>query len=239
MPPAATLLAWTAIATLAAGLGALVGARRPSLALLGWANAAAAGLMLGVGYTVMEAGLRVAALGATLGAAVGVLFMHLIRAEGAELHSDVAASALHSAAEGIAIGAAAAAAIPLGLVLASTLAVHNVGEGAVLGAALAERGERASRAAALATAARLGQPVLAVAAFAALAAAPALLPWALGAGFGALFYLILAELLPASYGQVGRTSIALVVILAAGIVALLGGDALGGGAFGATLRARA
>ncbi|MFL5578754.1 MAG: ZIP family metal transporter [Gemmatimonadaceae bacterium] len=227
MPPAATLLAWTALAALAAGLGALVGARRPPLALLGWANAAASGLMLGVGYTVMEAGVRMAAIGATLGAAAGVLLMHLVRVESTALRSEVAASAMHSAAEGIAIGAAAAAATPLGLVLAGTLALHNVGEGAVLGAALAERGVRPNRAAGLATVARLGQPVLAAATFALLATASALLPWVLGAAFGALLYLVLAELLPASYGQVGRTSIALVVILAAGIVALLGGDVLG------------
>jgi zinc transporter ZupT len=137
-----------------------------------------------------------------------------------------AESAVHSAAEGVAIGAAAALALPLGLVLTATLAVHNVGEGAVLGAALAERGAGAGRAAAVATAARAGQPLLAVTTLALLRVAPALLPAALGAGFGALLYLVLAELLPASYLQAGRTSIALVVILAAGIVALLGGGAL-------------
>jgi hypothetical protein len=71
-----------------------------------------------------------------------------------------------------------------------------------------------------------GQRSLAVTTLALLRVAPALLPAALGAGFGALLYLVLAELLPASYLPAGRTSIALVVILAAGIVALLGGGAL-------------
>jgi len=54
-----------------------------------------------------------------------------------------------------------------------------------------------------------------------VAAAPAVLPWAVGFAVGALIYLVLAELLPESYRQAGRTSIALATILAMGIVVLL------------------
>jgi zinc transporter ZupT len=61
-----------------------------------------------------------------------------------------------------------------------------------------------------------------------VAAAPGAMPWALGAGFGALLFLLFAELLPDSYRVVGRTGIAVAVTLAAGMVALLGGDARGG-----------
>ena len=53
-------------------------------------------------------------------------------------------------------------------------------------------------------------------------AIPALLPWCIGAAFGAMLYLIVAELLPQSYREVGRTGIAVVVSLAAGMVALMG-----------------
>jgi zinc transporter ZupT len=65
--------------------------------------------------------------------------------------------------------------------------------------------------------------LLAAATFAAATLRPALLPWALGFAFGALVYLLLAELLPESYRRAGRTSIALVTSVAAGIAALLGG----------------
>jgi zinc transporter, ZIP family len=104
--------------------------------------------------------------------------------------------------------------------------VHNVSEGAVLGSTLA-RVMPAGRAAAAATLARLGQPVLAAATILGVRALPAALPWTLGAAAGALVYLVLAELLPSSYRQTGesRTSVAVVVSVAAGIVALLGGRA--------------
>ena len=50
-----------------------------------------------------------------------------------------------------------------------------------------------------------------------------MLPWALGFAAGSLVYLVMAELLPQCYRQTGHTSIALVTIVAMGIVILLGG----------------
>jgi ZIP family zinc transporter len=57
--------------------------------------------------------------------------------------------------------------------------------------------------------------------YALIAAAPSLLPWAVGFAVGALVYLVMAELLPEAYRQAGRTSIALATILAMAIVVLL------------------
>jgi zinc transporter ZupT len=62
-----------------------------------------------------------------------------------------------------------------------------------------------------------------VSAFAVLEAAPALLPAALGFAAGALIYLVTVDLLPESYRQAGATSIALVALLAMGVVAGLQG----------------
>jgi zinc transporter ZupT len=245
------LLLASSLAALAAGLGALLAATRRADAgayrRLGWASALAAGLMLGVAYAVMEAGLRLAPAAAGVAAVLGIAFVHLAGAlpstragwvaeappepAGADGRPPgrrplaVAASVLHSAPEGMAIGVAMALDDRFGMALALTLAVHNVSEGAVLGAGLADRGLTPVRAAALVVAAKTSQVALAAATFAAAARWPALLPWALGFAFGALVYLLLADLLPESYRRAGRTSIALVVSVAAGIAALLGGGA--------------
>jgi len=64
---------------------------------------------------------------------------------------------------------------------------------------------------------------MAVATFAVVAAAPAVLPWALGFAVGALIYLVMVELLPESYRQAGATTIGLVTVLAMGVVVLVGG----------------
>jgi zinc transporter ZupT len=70
---------------------------------------------------------------------------------------------------------------------------------------------------------RVSQILFAVTTFAVATAAPAVLPWVLGLAVGALLYLILAELLPHCYRQAGHTSIALVALLAMGMVVLLVG----------------
>lgn len=236
-PPNAVVL-WSFVAVIPAGIGAFLGVERIGAArregeragaaehVLGWANASAAGLMLGIAYAVLSVALGIGAISATIGAAIGVCLVHAFGLVGDAPESPrraVAASALHSAAEGIAIGAAAASSVAFGTFLVATFAFHNLSEGAVLGSTLAGVGRTPGAAARAATLARTGQPLVAVATLLAVGAWPALLPWTLGVAFGALVYLVLAELLPSSYRTSGRTSIAVVVSVAAGIVALLGG----------------
>jgi zinc transporter ZupT len=67
------------------------------------------------------------------------------------------------------------------------------------------------------------QVLLAVVTYAVVVAAPGLLPWAIGFAFGSLVYLVLAELLSESYREAGRTTIAVVTLVAMGIMVLLGG----------------
>jgi zinc transporter ZupT len=226
-----------AIVALAAALAAALGPfllRRsgaPSERLLGVANALAAGMMLGIGYPLMGVALARSALGAVLGAAAGVLVTYLahvrlgVGVDDPHAHDHVvAAAAVHAMPEGIALGAAAALDARLAGVLAATLAVHNVSESAVLTPRL-RGGAGRLRAATLATVANAPQLVLAVVALLLALRFPAMLAPLLGVAFGALMYLCLAELLPDSYRLTGRTSIALVVIVAAGVVALAGGSA--------------
>lgn len=224
----------------AAGFGALplvVRGRLPlALPWIGWANAVAAGVMLGVAYALLDAGMAVAAPRVAGGALLGIAFVALThRATGTgdldlnrldETRPEygyqvLLVNALHAAAEGVAIGAAMALAPAFGAFTAAAIALHNVPEATVLCAILTARGVRRRDAASLAVVADLHQILLAVVTFAVVAAAPAVLPWAVGFAVGALIYLVLAELLPESYRQAGRTSIALATILAMGIVVLL------------------
>lgn len=132
------------------------------------------------------------------------------------------ASTVHAAPEGVAIGAAFAVSARLGVALALTLAVHNVWEGAVLADHLTPAGLARPRAMLLAVASNLPQVGVGGVVFALARTAPPLLPSLLGVAFGALVYLCLAELLPESYGAAGRTGIAVVATVAAGVVGLIG-----------------
>lgn len=235
--PTLAVLLYSGLALLSAGLGAIPVAFRQRLppSWLGWANAVAAGLMLGVAYILMAAGLpRTPAVGAA-GAVLGIAFLYWTHgvAGTQELELDrlgdpapdygyqlLLVNTLHAAPEGIAIGVAMTLSPSLGAFMALAIAVHNVPEAAVLAAVLKSRGLTLMQAAGAATATRVGQVLFAVTTFAVGSAAPVLVPWALGVAVGALLYLVMAELLPHCYRQAGHTSIALVAILAMGVVVL-------------------
>lgn len=238
--PLLTVVLFSAAAALAAVLGVVpqAAARSLTLPLFGWANALAAGLMLGVAYTLLVEGLGIDLAAGGLAALLGMSFVratHAITgtsevAPGDRYGTDpdpghriVLAHTLHAAHEGVAIGAAMALSLPVGIAMAITLAVHNVPEAMVLTRTLTARGATLTRAAALAVASNINQVVLAAVTYAGIAAAPALLPWVTGFAVGAFIYLVLVELLPDSYRQAGHTSIALVTLAAMGIVVLMTG----------------
>jgi ZIP family zinc transporter len=216
------LALWSVLAALAAGLGPFFIGRK----YLGWANALAAGMMLGAGYLVMDAGLSRAVILASTGAALGVIatfLIHWLLGVGTRPVLAYIASAVHSAPEGIAMGAAMALSPAFGFFAVVMFALHNISESAVVISQLESGGFARSKATLLAIGARATQIIFAVLAFLlATTSAPAL-SITLGFGFGSLVYLCIAELLPEAYHTAGRTSIAVVASVAAGVVSLLGG----------------
>ncbi|MCI0434406.1 MAG: ZIP family metal transporter [Gemmatimonadetes bacterium] len=241
MDPTLVVLFYATLAAFAAALGLIpVALRRERMPLrwIGWSNALASGLMLGVAYSLMVTGLERATLTGGLGALVGIAIVRLthLLTGSAELDLNrldetgpdygyrvITVNSFHAAHEGIAIGVAMALSLPFGILTALALAVHNIPEAAILGAIVTRRGVPVRNAAMLAVATNGLQVLLAVATFAVVAAAPVLLPWALGFAVGALLYLVMVELLPESYREAGHTSIALVTIVAMGIVVVMVG----------------
>lgn len=240
LDPILVVLLYASLAAAAAALGVLphaVAGRLP-LPVLGWANALASGLMLGVAYSLFALEFTVGLLGAAAGALVGVGFVWLVHAgtgtaeldlnrldelEPAYGYQVVLVNVLHSAYEGVAIGAAMLVSVPFGISMAAALAVHNIPEAMILTAIVTSRGVSLLEAAALAVAANLSQVLLAVVTFAVAGAIPGLLPWVAGFAAGTLIYLVFVELLPESYREAGKTGIALVTLIAMGIVVALGG----------------
>jgi ZIP family zinc transporter len=239
--PVGTVLFWSSLAALSAAAGALPFAfqREVPRWLLGWSNALAAGLMLGVAYSLMGAGLGNGVFEMGGGALLGLLFVRLTHigtgTENLDLnrldevdpaygYQVVLVNTLHGTYEGVAIGAAMLVSLPFGISMAVALGVHNIPEAMVFIAILRSRGVRMAHAVGLAVGTQANQVLVAVVVFSLAGVFPGVLPWALGFAVGALLYLLLAELLPESYEQAGHTSIALVTLLAMGIVVALGGQ---------------
>jgi len=223
-----------AVVFAAAGILPLLGRDNVPRAWLGWANASAAGVMLGAAFLLADHGIGGQPLALGAGALVGIGFVwwtHEVSGTG-ELDRDLQGpapetygsdillvGALHSAAEGLAIGAAMAVDLTLGIWIAATIALHNVPEATVLAAVLRARGYGTPRVLLLTLVGAAPIVPMAVSAFAVVDAAPQVAPWALGFGSGTLIYLVTVDLLPESYRQAGATSIALVALLAMGMVA--------------------
>jgi zinc transporter ZupT len=223
-----------------AALGAtpLLVRQRPPAVWLGWSNALAAGLMLGAAYLLLAEGGDLTPLALAAGTGVGIAFGYVGHAASGtadlELNSlqnpspDYVAKVLlvhtlHAAPEGVTIGVAMLLSAPLGILTALAIGAHNIPEATLLSAILTTRGVGIPRAAGLAVMTRVGQVLFAVFTYAVVSAAPLALPWALGFAVGALVYLVIAELLPECYHQTGATSVAVVTIVAMGMVVLLAG----------------
>lgn len=239
MHPALVTLAASGAAAACAALGALplLARDRVPERWIGWANALAAGLMVGVAYALgtVEGAEPVPLAG---GALAGILFIawthaatgtedlvlnRLDDAGGEHGYRVALVQALHAGSEGLAIGVAMAVSVPFGLFTAATMAVHNIPEATVLSAVQRARGMGLPTAALAGVATDVPQIFVAVSTWAVVDAAPAALPWVLGFATGALINLVLVDLLPESYRQAGHTGIAVVTSAAMAMVALLQG----------------
>ncbi|HXV85524.1 MAG TPA: hypothetical protein VD793_02440 [Gemmatimonadales bacterium] len=240
MPEMTTVLVYSAAAALTAGAGVLpLPARgQASAAWLGWSNAIAAGLMLGAAYVLLAAGDALETMALAAGAGLGIGFTYAAHAVSGthdlELTSLSNGSAdyarkvvwvhiLHAAPEGVTIGVAMILSPELGAAMTLAIAAHNIPESALLGAVLMSQGASRQRAAALATGSRSGQVLLAAGTYLGLGAWPAAVPWAVGFAVAGLIYLVMAELLPECYRHTGATSVAVVIMIAMGLVVVLAG----------------
>ena len=240
MEPIVVVLVFATLSAFLAPIGVLPLRHREAVpsAWIGWANALAAGFMLGTAYLLAEIALSGHPVRASLGSLLGIGYTYLShRASGVEDvdlnrldgvdplygYRVLFVGGLHGAMEGLAIGLAMLESLPFGILVALAMAVHNVPEAAILGSVLRSSGLSVARTAALAVAANVGQVLFAVIAFAVVPAIPGLMPWAFGFAVGGLSYLVLSELLPQAYGRAGPTSIGLVTSVATGFVVLLRG----------------
>jgi zinc transporter ZupT len=232
--PVASVLLLSTLAAVVGALGSLPFGlpRPPSRAMVGIAYALASGLMLGAGYLLVSRALDRTTIGVIVGAGLGVAYTHWVHVYSGlqDVQEEVSAelgykvllqNALHSAAEGLAIGLAMVVDLRLGIFLALALAVHNVAESMALTEILRRRGMSVSEAAGLCVVAKITQPVLALAAFALAPLMTALLPAALGFAAGCFVFLVLTELLPASYRRAAKLPVGAMVSVAAGAMLLL------------------
>ncbi len=230
MHPALVVLMYGLITALATGLGALPFAlvRTVSTRLVAYANATAAGLMLGASFGLVAQGTAFGAWQTIVGATVGVVFILVTqrvlghydiqfgRARGAgarQMVLMVVVMTAHSFSEGVAVGVAFGGGVTLAVVITAAIAVHNVPEGLAISAVLRPRGVSVLGCAGWSVVSSLPQPIMAVPAFLFVEAFHAALPYGIGFAAGAMVFMVLVELLPEAYGRARKPAVALLVSL--------------------------
>lgn len=226
MPAAAQVFVYGLVTALATGLGAIPFAlvRRLTGATVAYADAIAAGLMLGASFTLVAEGTRYGTWQTIVGANVGVLFIlgteRLLRERDLAIGSLSGAGArrallvivtmtVHSFSEGVAVGVAFGGGSQLGLLITIAIAVHNIPEGLAISASLRARGSTLAACAWWSVFSSLPQPLMAVPSFLFVEVFTPLLPYGLGFAAGAMTFMVFQELLPEAYEEARRTRVAL------------------------------
>lgn len=228
MAPVLVVFAYAGLTAIATGFGALPFAfvRTVSPRGAAYANAVAAGLMLGASFGLVVEAMHYGAAQTVTGAMLGVVLViaaeRLLEGRGLgfgvirgvqarRMVLMVAVMTVHSFAEGVAVGVSFAAGGALALAITIAIAVHNVPEGLAISAVLRPQGVSLTACAGWSIFSSLPQPLMAVPAFLLVEAFAPALPYGLGFAAGAMVFMVLVELLPEAYEEGRRGAVAAIV----------------------------
>ena len=193
-------------------------------------QAAAAGLMLGACFNLIEEGAHLNAYRTFLGILLGLVMIvaanRLISRRSnldmGELAGGDARKALlilgimtaHSFAEGIGVGVSFGGGEKLGLFITAAIAIHNIPEGLAVSLVMVPKGTKVGKAALWSIFTSLPQPLMAVPAFLFVSTFEPFLPVGLGLAAGAMIWMVFAELIPDAYEGASGAEIGIAVTLA-------------------------
>jgi zinc transporter ZupT len=218
----------TAVAT---ALGAIPFAFIPKLSerATAYANAGAAGLMLGASFGLIVEGTQKDGLATFVGVLAGVAFILLTQRLLGDDHDSgflgargagarrmllvVIIMTVHSFAEGAAVGVSFGGGQTLATAITLAIAVHNIPEGIAITAVMRPQGASILSCAWWSFFSSIPQPIAAVPAFLFVEHFAAALPYGLGFAAGAMVFMVLVELLPEAYEQATGRGVAVVTSL--------------------------
>jgi zinc transporter ZupT len=194
-------------------------------------QSAAAGLMLGACFNLIDEGVHISPYRTFAGLLVGLalivtadqLISRRSETDLGELAGGDARKALlvlgimtaHSFAEGIGVGVSFGGGEKLGIFITAAIAIHNIPEGLAISLVMVPKGTKAWKAALWSIFTSLPQPIMAVPAFLFVVLFEPWLPVGLGLAAGAMIWMVFAELIPDAYeGGASGAAIGIAVTLA-------------------------
>ena len=229
-----TIIWASGMTALVTGLGALpfIFIKNFSRWWLSIFQAAAAGLMLGACFNLIQEGAALNPFRTFFGILVGlgliVAANYLITRRGVDLDVGDLAGAdarkallvlgimtAHSFAEGIGVGVSFGGGEKLGFFITAAIAIHNIPEGLAVALVMIPKGTKPWKASLWSIFSSLPQPLMAVPAFLFVLFFEPWLPVGLGLAAGAMIWMVFAELIPDAYeGGASGAAIGVAVTLA-------------------------
>lgn len=231
MNPSLLVFLCALVTALATGLGAVpfLFVKTMSPRVTTYANALAAGLMMGASFGLVAEGTGAGAAQTVAGGMLGVLGILAVRhslrgrevafggvggAGARQMALLIIVMTAHSFSEGVAVGVSFGGGATLALAITIAIAVHNIPEGLAISAVMRSRGQSVAACASWSIFSSLPQPLMAVPAYLLVEAARPVLPFGLGFAAGAMAFMVLDELLPAAYEQGPKAAVAILVSVA-------------------------
>lgn len=230
--PVLQVFVYALVTAMATSLGALPFAFIPTLSpkLAAFANATAAGLMLGASFGLVVEGTQHGGWATFSGVVAGVAFILLTqRLIGDRGHDTeflgargtgarrmllvIVIMTVHSFAEGAAVGVSFGGGMALATAITFAVAVHNIPEGLAVSAVMRPQGASVLSCMWWSFFSSIPQPLAAVPAFLFVSRSAAALPYGLGFAAGAMIFMVVVELLPEAYEQAVARSVAVVTSL--------------------------
>jgi zinc transporter ZupT len=228
MTPVSTVFAYGLLTAAATGLGAIpfLFVRTVSHRGVAYANAIAAGLMLGACFGLIAEGTAHGSWQTIVGLNVGIVFILLVQRLLARYEVQIGSlrqassrrvvlilvvMTVHSFSEGVAVGSAFGGGMALAGLVTVAIAVHNIPEGLAISAVLRPRGANILQCVGWSIFSSLPQPLMAVPAFLFVEAFEPGLAFGIGFAAGAMVLMVFLELLPEAYQKERTPRVARIV----------------------------
>ncbi len=230
------------LTALATGLGALPFAfiKKITPRVISFANAIAAGLMLGASITLIVEGTTMNFIKSILGMLFGIfaIYFYGLLDEKFSTQRDfhfikkmkispalkssfllIIVMTMHSVAEGIGIGTSFAGDMKFGIIMALAIAVHNIPEGIAVSATLVGKGMSWKKASFWSIFTSLPQPIFALPAYIFISSLRSYVPFGLGFAAGAMLWILFSDIVPESQEYLSEKTSA--TIISFGTIAML------------------
>ena len=236
--PVLKVFIYALITAIATGFGAIpfFFVKKMPKKWLGWAGAAASGIMIAASFRLVNEGINYNLYKTIIGVIAGLVFillsqkqlsksedLHVGKLSGASAKKAlmiIGVMTIHSFAEGIGVGVSFGGKEGFGVFISAAIAIHNIPEGLAISLVLIPKGMSTWKAGGWSIVSSLPQPLLAIPAFLFVSVFKPFLPIGLGLAAGAMVWMVFSDLIPDALENAKKQHVATIATISIAMMML-------------------